>query len=121
MRSEYLMIKRNPDMVREIRSNMRGGNGNVEICHIFKPEELKGKTRLNAKITLEPGCSIGLHEHVGEEEIYYILKGIATVNDNGNISTLYPGDAVLTGNGASHSIENNGSETLELMALILLY
>lgn len=115
------MIKRNSEMIREIRSEMRGGSGNVNICHIFRQEELKGKARLYAKLSLEPGCSIGLHEHVGEEELFYILKGIATVNDNGSISTLYPGDALLTGNGASHSIENNGSETLELMALILLY
>lgn len=113
------MIKRSAEMVRESKSEMRGGKGKVELCHIFKQEELKGKTKLYAKITIEPGCSIGLHEHVEEEEMFFILKGTATVNDNGDISTLNPGDAMLTGGGSSHSIENKGTETLELMALIV--
>ncbi|NSW90316.1 MAG: cupin domain-containing protein [Firmicutes bacterium] len=115
------MIKRSDEMVKEIRNRMRGGNGDVEICHIFKQDELKGKSRLFAKITLEPGCSIGPHEHVNEEEIFYILKGTATVDDNGKISRLNPGDALLTGGGAMHSIANAGNEILELMAVIILY
>jgi quercetin dioxygenase-like cupin family protein len=93
----------------------------IEICHIFKQDELKGKARLIAKIKLEPGCSIGPHEHVDEEEIFYILKGTATADDNGQTSRLNPGDALLTGGGAMHSISNNGNETLELMAVIILY
>ncbi|NLC67854.1 MAG: cupin domain-containing protein [Clostridiaceae bacterium] len=115
------MIRRKDELVTEIRNRMRGGMGDVEICHIFKQDELKGKARLVAKIKLEPGCSIGPHEHVDEEEIFYILKGTATVNDNGEINKLSPGDALLTGGGAMHSISNNSNDTLELMAVIILF
>jgi len=115
------MIKRANEMVKEIKEQMRGGKGSVEILHIFKQEELKGKARLCAKITLEPGCSIGLHQHDNEEEIFYVIQGKGTVDDNGTLSEVKAGDAILTGNGASHSIENTGDSTLELMAVILLY
>lgn len=108
-------------MVKEIKNRMRGGNGDVQICHIFKQDEIKGKARLIAKITLEPGCSIGTHQHVDEEEIFYILKGTATVEDDGKTAYLYEGDALLTGGGATHSITNNSNQTLELMAVIILY
>ena len=100
---------------------MRGGKGRVQIMHVFKQEELKGKCRLFAKITLEPGCSIGLHEHVDEEEVFYIIKGRGRVVDGGVERDVAEGDAILTGDGASHSIENIGDEDLQLMAVILLY
>ena len=115
------MIKRADQMVSEIREKMRGGEGSVEILHLFKMDEMKGKARLVAKIRLKAGCSIGFHEHNEEEEIYYILSGNGEVNDGGNIAKVGPGDAVLTGNGAGHSITNAGSEPLDFMGIIILY
>lgn len=115
------MIKKADDMVTEIREKMRGGTGSVKLLHILNKEEIKGKVRLFAKIVLEPGCSIGTHEHVDEEEAYYILRGTGTVCDDGTNRTVQAGDVVLTGNGASHSIENTGNEPLEFLAVIMLY
>lgn len=115
------MIKNAKDMVNEIKHEMRGGKGDVELTHIFGQEELTGKARLCARITINPGCSIGLHEHQAEEEIFYIMSGKGLVNDNGSIREVAAGDAVLTGNGASHSIENTGREPLVLLAVILLF
>lgn len=100
---------------------MRGGKGSVELMHVFKTEEMTGKARLFAKITLNPGCSIGMHEHDKEEEICYVISGKGIINDNGIITELNPGDASITGNGASHSIENNGSEPLVFIAVVLLF
>ncbi len=115
------MIRNENEMVREIKNQMRGGKGSVELTHIFMKEELTGKARLVARITINPGCSIGVHEHAGEEEIFYILEGKGIVNDNGTVREVNPGDAVLTGNGASHSIECSGDTPLKLVAVILVY
>ena len=115
------MIKNANEMLSEIKQKMRGGNGSVELVHIFRQNEIKGKARLFAKITINPGSGIGLHEHVAEEEIYYILNGKGFVNDNGIEREVSAGDAVLTGDGASHSIENRGNVPLELLAVILVY
>jgi mannose-6-phosphate isomerase-like protein (cupin superfamily) len=115
------MIKRAEEMISEIKEQMRGGKGSVKITHIYKQEELTGKARLCARITINPGCSIGLHEHIGEEEIFYVIQGRGIANDNGDIRELCEGDALLTGGGASHSIENTGNEELVLLAVILLF
>lgn len=115
------MIKRAEEMTKEIRERMRDGKGSVQLLHVFSKDELTGKCRMFAKITLEPGCSIGTHNHDREEEIFYVLSGTGTVNDNGNVQTLRPGDAVVTGNGGFHSIENTGTEDLVFMAVILLF
>jgi len=115
------MVKREAQMFKDIREKMRGGNGEVEILHVFKQEELKGKVRLFAKLRLKIGCSIGFHVHDKEEEVYYILSGKGEVDDNGKIEQVGPGDAILTGNGAGHSIRNTSTEPLDFMGIILLY
>lgn len=115
------MVKKAKDMVSELKHEMRGGKGTVEITHIFGKEELTGKARLCARITINPGCSIGLHEHLAEEEIFYIIGGRGSVNDNGTVREVVAGDAVLTGSGASHSIENCAAEPLVLLAVILVF
>jgi mannose-6-phosphate isomerase-like protein (cupin superfamily) len=115
------MIKRMAGMEKELRERMREGRGAVEILHVFRAAELKGRTRLFARLRLAPGASIGYHVHEGEEEIFYILSGAAQVMEGGVSSHVGPGDAVLTGGGEGHSIECTGDEPLELLAVILLY
>jgi len=115
------MLKKAQDMLVEIKEQMRGGKGTVELKHIFNKDEIKGKARLIAKITINPGCSIGLHEHVNEEEIFYIIKGKALFNDNGVMKEAEEGDSLLTGGGAVHSVENTGDVPLEMLAVILVY
>lgn len=115
------MIKRAEAMVRELKEQMRGGKGTVAITHLFSQDEIGGKARLIAKIELEPGCSIGFHEHQNEEEIFYIISGQATLDDQGEVSQLDPGDAAITKGGQSHSLSNNSDKLLTVMAVILLY
>ena len=98
---------------------MRGGEGSVKIEHLLTMDELNVKGRLFAKITLEPGTSIGNHVHEGEMESFFILSGQAQYDDNGETTTLYPGDTTHTPSGSGHAVKNEGKETLELIALIL--
>ncbi len=100
---------------------MRGGTGEVTIRNYFKPEEIKARTRLCAEMTLPPGASIGLHDHVEEDEIYLIQKGTGIMTDGGKEVTVEAGDAILTGQGASHSIRNSGTEDLVVTAIIIKY
>jgi mannose-6-phosphate isomerase-like protein (cupin superfamily) len=115
------MIKRAEEMVREIKEQMRGGQGSVVINHIFKQDEINGRARLIARIELEPNCSIGAHIHENEEEIFYIIDGIAVVEDHGVAQTLKAGDASITKGGEGHSLRNGGDTNLSVMAVILLY
>lgn len=115
------MIKTTGSMRMDKKDNMRGGNGTVLIQHVFEQSDLRGHARLVGKITIEPGNSIGLHEHIEEEEIYYIMSGKGKVVDGGKESIVGPGDAVLTGGGNSHSIENISDAPLEFFAIVLTY
>ena len=115
------MIRKSNDFTSEIRKNMRDGNGEIIISHILNPaDDLKAPARLFAKLTIEKGCSIGYHDHIGEEEIFYILKGTAELDDNGTKKILNAGDVAVTSD-AGHSIANIGEETLEVLAVILKF
>lgn len=115
------MIRRAADMRLETVTGLRGGHGNVGITNILEREkdEFRGKGRLYAKNVLEPGASIGQHEHSGDFEVYYILSGEGTVDDNGKKAVVQAGDMLLTRNGENHSIENTGKTDLVFMALVL--
>lgn len=115
------MIQRAGNMESELREKMKGGKGVVEVTHLLRQIQLKGKCRFFGSMLIKPGCSIGLHRHDNEEEIYYIIKGEGTAEDNGIKQPVKAGDVILTGNGASHSIENTGCSDLEVLGVILLY
>jgi mannose-6-phosphate isomerase-like protein (cupin superfamily) len=115
------MIKRSSSMFKELKEQMRGGAGTIEITHLLDKDEIKGKARLVARIKINPGCSIGLHEHINEEEIFYIISGKGIIDDNGIKREVAAGDAALAKGGEAHSVENTGSSPLEMIAVILLY
>lgn len=113
------MVKRDNELIREIRENVRGGIGKVEFCHISKDEQLNPKCKLFARLTIEPGASIGYHQHFDETEIYYVISGQAAADDNGTPVTLNPGDVMYTGGGKGHSVTNNSNEPFVFIAEIL--
>lgn len=113
------MIRKAAACIKEYRENMRGGNGTVEITNFATPAELNDKGRLFANITLRPGCSIGYHVHEKDSELFYLMKGTALYNDNGVEHSLSAGDVMICPAGTGHAIANNGTEDLEICAVIV--
>lgn len=115
------MIKKKAQQETEKREAMRGGSGSVTVRHYLKPEEIKARTRLCAELILPPGAGIGPHEHIDEDEIYLIQKGRGLMTDGGKEFEVAEGDAILTGQGASHSLKNAGDGDLVVTAVIIKY
>lgn len=113
------MIHRQSDMTVEIRSNLRGGAGDLPFRHLFSKEELGGRADLLAAVTLQPGESVGEHPHVSNGEVYWILSGSATVTEDGQAAILQPGDAEFCAGGHTHSIYNHTQEPVTFLALIV--
>ena len=99
--------------------HMAGGNGHVIIKEILDAEQLNGKCGLYAQVTLEPGCSLGYHEHHGESETYYILQGQGEYNDNGTYRPVKAGAITFTPDNHGHALANTGNTDLVFMALII--
>ena len=113
------MIRKPEECLEEIRKEMRGGPGSVKIRNFVSKEELYGKGRLFSQTTLEPGCGIGVHEHNGEAEIFFIEEGEAVYNDNGAEVVVKPGDVTICRSGESHGIINKSDKVCKFIALIV--
>jgi len=113
------MIRRSNEIREERIHGLKEGKGAIKLSHLLEKEELSGKGRLCAREVIEPGNSIGYHQHEGDFELYYVLEGEGIVNDNGVETTVRKGDVVRTGQGEFHSIQNVGDRNLELIAIIL--
>jgi mannose-6-phosphate isomerase-like protein (cupin superfamily) len=113
------MIRKLKDMPVEDRPNLRGGLGTIQFRHAFRPNEFTAKSRLCATLLIPPGATVGKHEHVNEDELYYVLAGTGLLDDGQTQTRINPGDAVLTGGGASHAVVNDGTATLEILAVIV--
>ncbi|MFA6505326.1 MAG: cupin domain-containing protein [Treponemataceae bacterium] len=114
------MITNRKQMKVQTNEKLRGGTGTVTMVHFADQSTMKHH-RLLAECTIPPGASIGEHKHDNEIEYYIILEGKGIVVDNGVDVPVGPGDVVATGDGASHSIRNEGKVPLKFHAVIVTY
>lgn len=99
--------------------NLAGGKGYVLRDQILTEDQMFGKNRLFAKLTMKPGCSLGYHIHHGDAEAYYILSGEGEYDDNGTVRTVKAGDVTFTPDGKGHSLENKSTADLVFIALVV--
>ena len=106
---------------REEQRVIADGKGKIILHHKFEREQLFGKSRLVAEITIRPGDSIGMHPHDPDAEIYYMLEGALTsIGHDGSEEPFLPGDAMLTGGGDSHSVRNDTEKDAKMFAIVIL-
>lgn len=115
------MIRYQKDMPRRTEAYAQGGNGILQIEKLFTPEETEGCAPVCDVFTFAPGDSIGLHRHVGEGELYYILSGCAEVTDEEEVFLLHAGDAHYCVNGGRHGIANPGEEPMQMLAIVFAH
>ena len=112
------MINRRNEMRTEVKEKVRGGEGSVQFTYLVETATEKHATLL-AEVSVPPGASIGPHTHDLDVEYYFIISGSGIVNDNGTDTEVKTGDAVITKDGASHSISNTGNVPLVFHAVIV--
>ena len=113
------MIRKAKDLRRSQHSNLRDGDGTLEMLHFFEQEEARGAGRLFSIAIIPPGASIGKHVHEDNFEIYHLLKGTAHVTDNDVPGVMETGDTMLCLQGDSHSIQNRGEEDVHCLCIVL--
>ncbi|MBQ7723239.1 MAG: cupin domain-containing protein [Selenomonadaceae bacterium] len=99
--------------------NKAGGKGEIFITHLLTPKEMVGKCEMFASVKIPVGASLGVHQHVGNNETYHIIQGKGLYTDNGKTYTVKAGDTTFCADGDTHGIENIGDEDLIFIALII--
>lgn len=114
------MIVRREAMRTEIKEQMRGGEGKVHFAY-FVPNDTEKNARMLAELSLEPGASIGYHQHDNETEYFFFIAGTGVAVDNGEEFPVKAGDVMITGNGGAHSVENTGAVPLVFNAIVVTH
>ena len=81
------------------------------------PEDFDSCIRFLHETTLPPGTSIGLHEQVGNEELYFVIEGKGEMTVDGETTIMGPGDVCLTKNGSEHAFRNIGDTDVVIIVL----
>ena len=102
----------NFDQIEEkVIPKMRGGEGEM-ITRMFVNEDTK---IMRGRLT--PGSTIGLHTHEGDSEMIFILSGAGKVLCDGEYEPLSAGSCHYCPKGHAHSLINDGTEDLEILAM----
>lgn len=86
---------------------------------LIDPASMGETCRLFAQLTVAPHSELPTHQHVGEAEVYYILSGTGTYNDNGTECEVSAGAVTFCDDGQSHGLVNSSDEPVVLIALII--
>lgn len=99
--------------------HVAGGAGYMLKEALIQDGQLGSHCGMFSEVTLKPGCELGFHEHHGETETYYILRGAGIYSDNGDKKEVAAGDVTFCPSGEGHGLVNTGKEDLVFVALIL--
>jgi len=100
-----------------ILENCHEGKGSLSFCEIIKGRPWSSGFRYFHDDVLEPGASIGEHNHDGTEEIYFVVEGKGTMILDGKQHPIGPGDLSLVESGHSHGIMNSNESTMRLLVV----
>jgi mannose-6-phosphate isomerase-like protein (cupin superfamily) len=102
-------------------NSFHGGKGAAQYRRALGPAVFATPWAFVDHVVLPAGASIGPHSWRGVAQFYYVMAGEGTVSlftrGQQETAAIRTGDAVPIQLSEVHSIENNGSQALELMAV----
>jgi len=93
----------------------RRGAGEILVGDLFRPDELGPAWDFVQCVKLPPTSAIGLHEHHGDEELYYVVDGRGIMTTDAGEYAVGPGTASLCKSGSSHGLVNTSEGALTLL------
>jgi mannose-6-phosphate isomerase-like protein (cupin superfamily) len=101
---------------REVTKNPKTGDIVKDV--LIDPAVFGGANKLFAQITLKPGDAVPVHQHVGNNETYYLLQGEGEYTDEDKKLPVKAGMVTFCADGGTHGLKNTGKENLVFIALI---
>jgi mannose-6-phosphate isomerase-like protein (cupin superfamily) len=112
------MIINAHDIAPEVAEGVRGGNGVVrshKLLDVFPGSAIQSV----GLVRLEPGASVGLHSHAGDEDFYYCISGTGIVTDDTVEYPFTPGTLQITRDGGSQALRNTGETELVFLGALV--
>ena len=108
-------------LIKGERKEVAGGHGSLYADYAFtRDRALKDQAIKEVSwLRLNPGDSVGYHQHVTNEDVYVIVSGEGVFKDkDGKDKPVKAGDIMIVRKGESHGIANSGKEPLIFVDVI---
>jgi mannose-6-phosphate isomerase-like protein (cupin superfamily) len=116
----FMTMSLDRSLLRNVNS-FHGGKGTAQYRRALGPAVFATPWAFVDHIVLPAGASIGPHSYRGVAQFYYVMAGEGTVSlftrGQQETAAIRTGDAVPIQLSEVHSIENDGPQPLELMAV----
>ena len=81
-------------------------------------EHFKGGEGAVVRLTMPAGSTIGMHTHVGNCEVVYVLAGSGVCYYDDTVYPVKAGSILYCPEHHAHSICNTGEEVMELLGVL---
>ena len=116
----FMTMSLDRSLLRNVNS-YHGGKGTAQYRRALGPAVFATPWAFVDHIVLPAGASIGPHSYRGVAQFYYVMAGEGTVSiftrGQPEAAAIRTGDAIPIQLSEVHSIDNNGTQPLELMAV----
>ncbi len=105
------------DVPAHVLERNHGGEGLIYFRRLVSHREFAAPIDFVDYSVIPPGSAIGLHQHNGNEEIYFIAAGRPRVRVNGEEQRLEPGSIAIVHSAQSHELINDGPDSVEMFVI----
>lgn len=108
-------------LIKADRPEAAGGHGTLHAAYAFTRDKARKDEAIKeiSWLTLQPGDSIGYHQHVSNEDTYIIVSGQGSFKDkDGQERPVKAGDVTIVRKGESHGLANTGTTPLVFIDVI---
>ena len=111
------MFKKATDIKPTVFSDCHGGKGDVIAHEMFNRGEIGSNFQFFQDTFVPVGSSIGLHRHVDNAEVYYMLQGEGDMYIDGECFKMRPGDISVVESGHTHKLINTGNTPIRIIVV----
>jgi quercetin dioxygenase-like cupin family protein len=99
------------------RYNEHLGSGSILFRQLLSSGDFQSPVNFVDYTIIPPGSTIGRHEHVGNEEMYFIASGTPLVRVNGEAMRLEKGNVTVVRSGEWHELVNDTDRDVEILVI----
>lgn len=116
----FMTMRLDRSLLRDVNA-FHGGKGTAQYRRALGPNVFSTAWAFVDHVVLPPGASIGPHSYRGIAQFYYVMTGEGTLSvfarGQQDSAVIRTGDAAPIQLGEIHSLENTGTQPLELMVV----
>ena len=100
-----------------IRDNEHGGCGPIRFSRLLTSSSFESRVDFVDHTILPAGSTIGRHQHIGNEEFYFVARGSPIIRVDDEEIRAVRGTVAIVRSGQSHELINDTDEDVEILVV----